>query len=107
MNAYIQVITTTATQGEAEAIARALVEQRQAACVQIVGPITSIYRWQGQVERGEEWQCHIKSRGALFNQIAATIRSLHPYQVPEIIALPIEAGSDSYLHWIAGETEQK
>jgi periplasmic divalent cation tolerance protein len=103
MDDYIQLVTTTENKEQAEAIARALVERREAACVQIVGPITSVYRWQGQVETGQEWQCWIKSRRGLYDRIEATIRGLHPYQVPEILAMPIVAGSQAYLSWIDQE----
>lgn len=107
MTDYIQVVTTTATQDEAEIIARALVEERLAACTQIVGPITSIYRWEGKIETSQEFQCWAKSRRALYGQIEAAIRRLHPYQVPEILALPIVAGSENYLKWLDGEVERQ
>jgi periplasmic divalent cation tolerance protein len=102
---YIQVTTTTATRDEAEIIARALVEERLAACAQLVGPITSIYRWEGKIEISEEWKCMAKSRAELFEPIAAAIRRLHPYQVPEIVAVPLAAGSESYLRWLDGEVK--
>jgi periplasmic divalent cation tolerance protein len=105
MSDYIQVVTTTATHDEAEIIARALVDERLAACTQIVGPVTSIYRWEGKIETSQEWQCWAKSRRELFEQIEAAIRRLHPYQVPEILALPIEAGSEKYLQWLDGEVK--
>ena len=107
MHTSIQVITTTETKAQAEAIARALVERRDAACVQIVGPITSIYRWQGKIETSEEWRCEAKSRQESYARIEATIRGLHPYQVPEIIALPIVAGSPEYLRWLEAETKDE
>jgi periplasmic divalent cation tolerance protein len=72
--------------------------------VQIVGPITSTYRWQGKIETSEEWQCWAKSRGELYAQIEQAIRRLHPYEVPEILAVPVVAGSDSYLKWLREET---
>jgi periplasmic divalent cation tolerance protein len=103
MSSYVQMVTTTAKQEDAERIAQALVERRLAACVQIVGPVTSVYRWQEKIETAQEWQCHIKSRGEHFATIEAAIRSLHPYEVPEIIALPIHAGSAPYLAWIDAE----
>ena len=77
-----------------------MVEQRLAACVQIVGPITSTYRWQGKVETTEEWLCVIKSRGALYEALEQAIRGVHPYEEPEILAMPITEGSQSYLHWL-------
>jgi periplasmic divalent cation tolerance protein len=105
MTDYIQVITTTATHDEAEIIGRALVEDRLAACTQIIGPITSIYRWEGQIETSQEYQCWAKSRRDLFEQIETAIRRLHPYQVPEILAVPIAEGSESYLKWLDGEVK--
>jgi periplasmic divalent cation tolerance protein len=105
MTNYIQVLTTTERKEDAERIARALVEARLAACVQIVGPITSTYRWQGAIESAEEWQCLAKSRQDLFARIDEAIRGIHPYEVPEILALPIAAGSSAYLEWL--ETELK
>jgi len=100
MSDYVQVITTAERQEEAEAIARALVEQRLAACVQIVGPIRSVYRWQGKVETAQEWQCLIKTRQDRFDQVQGVIRRMHAYQVPEILALPVVAGSEDYLRWV-------
>ena len=104
MTAYIQVVTTTARREEAERIARELVETHLAACVQIVGPITSTYRWQGKIETGEEWQCWAKTRGDLFARVEEAIRRIHPYEVPEILAVPVVAGSASYLAWLDAET---
>jgi periplasmic divalent cation tolerance protein len=103
MAEYIQVITTVGRREDAEAIARLLVEERLAACVQITGPITSIYRWQGKIETAGEWQCWAKSRGEFFDRIEKTIRRMHPYQVPEILAMPVLAGSIDYLKWMDEE----
>ena len=104
MTACIQVVTTTARREEAERIARDLVERRLAACAQIVGPIASIYRWQGKIETDEEWQCWCKTRAELFPQVEAAIRALHPYELPEILAMPLVAGSERYLAWLEAET---
>ena len=101
---YIQVITTTDGQQNAEAIARALVEKRLAACVQVFGPLTSTYRWKGEIQTAQEWQCVAKGRRDAFGNIEATIRRLHPYQVPEVLALPVTAGSPDYLAWVENET---
>ena len=79
---------------------------RLAACVQIVGPIISTYRWRGKVERDEEWQCWAKTRGERFERVEAAIRRVHPYEVPEIIAMPILAGSSAYLAWLDAETKE-
>lgn len=100
MTDYIQVVTTTEREEDARAIARALVEERLAGCVQIIGPITSIYRWQGRIETSREWQCWAKSRREHYEQIQETIRRLHPYEVPEILALDVVAGNPAYLQWL-------
>jgi periplasmic divalent cation tolerance protein len=104
MSTYIQVVTTTARREEAQRIARELVESRLAACVQIVGPITSTYRWQGKVESDEEWQCWAKTRGELFARVEEAIRRIHPYEVPEILAVPVAAGNAAYLAWLDAQT---
>jgi periplasmic divalent cation tolerance protein len=107
MKSYIQVTTTTETKEQAENIAKHLVESKLAACVQIVGPITSIYRWKGKVENTQEWLCLIKTKDELFNKVETAIKSLHHYETPEIIAVPIVKGSKEYLQWISEETENK
>ena len=104
---FIQIITTTAQRADAEKIAEALVEKRLAACVQIIGPIRSIYRWKGNIEREEEWQCQIKTRLDLFTEAEQAIRAIHPYETPEIIALPIITGSLNYLEWLREELTRK
>lgn len=101
---YIQVVTTTATRQEAEQMAGMLIEERLAGCVQILGPITSIYRWQGKVETSEEWQCWAKSRGEHYDRIEQAIRRLHSYKAPEILAIPVLAGSPGYLDWLKDQT---
>jgi periplasmic divalent cation tolerance protein len=103
MSEFIHIITTTASSDAAERIAGVLVESRLAACVQIVGPIRSIYRWQGQIETAEEWQCWAKSRRDLYDEVEKTIRRLHTYEVPEILAMPIVAGHADYLAWLEKE----
>ncbi len=104
MRAYIQVVTTTETQEGAQAIATALVEQRLAACVQIVGPVRSTFRWQGAVQTSDEWLCIAKTRQSLYDQVQQAIRRLHTYDTPEIIATPIVEGSADYLDWLGSET---
>ncbi len=103
MPEYVQVVTTLANRDDAQRIAQALVEQRLAACVQVVGPVSSTYRWQSQIETAEEWQCWAKSRRDLYDRIEAAIRRLHPYEVPEILALPVVAGGRDYLAWLDGQ----
>ena len=95
------MLTTTSSSAEANAIATELVSRRLAACVNIVGPISSIYRWQGELERAEEFLLLIKSTEAQAQPIQEALRELHSYQLPELICLPIESGLDSYLNWIA------
>ncbi len=95
------MLTTTASREEADTIASALVSRRLAACVNIVGPIASVYRWKGEVERSEEFLLLIKSTEAQRRAIQETLRELHSYEVPELISLSIEAGLESYLDWIA------
>jgi periplasmic divalent cation tolerance protein len=94
------VLTTAASREEAEKIAHALVERRLAACVNIVGPIHSVYRWQGKVETAAEELLLIKTTAAQFDAVARAIRELHSYELPECIQLPIESGSAEYLKWI-------
>ena len=105
MTEAIQIITTTASREEADAIARALVDERLAACVQVAGPITSTYRWQGAIETGQEWVCVIKTLRSRYAAVEAAIRRRHSYQVPEILAFEIVAGSADYLAWLAGEVK--
>ena len=97
---YLLVSTTTNSSEEAKRIADALVQERLAACVNIVPAITSIYRWQGEVHRDNEVLLIAKSRPELFESLAARVQALHSYEMPEIIALPIVAGSKVYLNWI-------
>jgi len=100
MTDYLQVLTTVGSEEEAERVAAALVERRLAACVQITGPISSHYRWQGKVEHAREWQCLAKTTAAQYADVEATIAELHSYEEPEIVATPIVAGSKGYLAWL-------
>ena len=101
--AYIQVVTTTPSEEEAQRIAQTLVQRRLAACVQVSGPIESTYRWQGAIECSREWVCTAKTRRERFDDAARAIRECSSYQVPEILALPIAEGSADYLAWIDAE----
>jgi len=100
----IQVVTTTERREDAEKIAGVLVEKRLAACVQIFGPVLSIYRWKENIERAEEWQCHIKTRAGLYDAVEAVIKAGHPYETPEILAWPLLQGSREYLAWLHEQT---
>jgi periplasmic divalent cation tolerance protein len=106
MTEHIQVVTTTSSRDEAERIARVLVDERLAACVQVLGPISSTYRWQGAIETSQEWVCLAKSRRELYDQIEKAIRGAHSYQVPEILAVPVLAGSADYLIWLNQEVKR-
>ena len=99
MSVYGVVLTTAGSEDEAKAIASALIEARLAACVNLF-PVTSVYAWKGQVQREAEWQLVIKTRLNCFDQLVAKVQALHSYDVPELIALPIERGSEAYLGWM-------
>jgi periplasmic divalent cation tolerance protein len=98
------VLVTASSQTEAQAIARALVQEKLAACVSITA-IESVYRWQDQLHQEPEWQLVIKTDLAYYPALEARIQALHSYAVPEIIALPIVAGAQPYLAWIAEQTQ--
>lgn len=100
----ILVKSTTDKQEHAEQLARLLVAERLAACVQIVGPIQSVYRWQGEVATSREWQLWIKTRQADWEQVRRAIRQNHHYETPEIVALPAAAVDGDFLAWIMSET---
>jgi periplasmic divalent cation tolerance protein len=99
----LQVVTATPSQAEAERISQALVTRRLAACVQVAGPITSTYRWQGKLETSQEWLCVIKTLPLHYSALEAAIRELHSYDVPEILAFEVAAGNRDYLDWLAAE----
>ncbi|HEY1354756.1 MAG TPA: divalent-cation tolerance protein CutA [Solirubrobacterales bacterium] len=103
---YVQVLTTVGSEEDAKRIADELLDRRLAACVQVVGPIVSVYRWQGEVEEAREWQCLAKTEAELYEEVEAAIRELHAYDEPEIIASPIIAGSAGYLAWVSSETRR-
>jgi uncharacterized protein involved in tolerance to divalent cations len=105
MTGFSTVMTTTASEAEAEAIAEALLNEALAACVQIL-PIRSRYVWNGAIQRQAEQLLLIKTRTALFETVHARIRTLHSYDTPEIVALPIESGDADYLAWIDQTTNQ-
>jgi periplasmic divalent cation tolerance protein len=105
MSNFLQISTAAGSRDEAERLARALVERRLAGCVQIVGPVRSVYRWQGAIEEADEWLCLIKTAAEQFPAVEAAIRELHSYECPEVIATPIVAGSDAYLHWLAEQLD--
>ena len=95
----LQVTTTVGTRDAADRLAAELVAERFAACAQVVGPVQSTYRWAGRVERSEEWYCHLKTTRARLGDLIAAIRARHSYELPEIVAVPLD-GSEEYLRWI-------
>jgi periplasmic divalent cation tolerance protein len=100
----IIVVTQVPDRAVAADLARVLLEQRLAACVNIGAPIESIYHWRGRIETGEEIPVVIKTRSVLYSEVEAAVRKIHPYDTPEIIAIPVVDGDARYLAWIADET---
>ena len=100
------VLSTAGSEEEARKIAQALVERRLAACVNIVGPIQSVYRWKGAVESAPEHLLIIKTTAAAFPRVRDAIRELHSYELPECVMLQIEAGSEDYLKWMGESVDR-
>ena len=98
------VLTNLPDRASAEQLADALIEARAAACVNILAPCRSVYRWQGAVRRDEEYPVLIKTTREAYAALEAAIRARHPYELPEIVAVPIEHGLPAYLAWLAAET---
>jgi periplasmic divalent cation tolerance protein len=98
------VLTNLPDRAAAERLADALVEKRVAACINILAPCRSVFRWQGAVQHGEEHPVLIKTTREAYAALEAEIRAQHPYELPEIIAVPIERGLPAYLDWVAEET---
>jgi periplasmic divalent cation tolerance protein len=103
MTDKIVVFSTCDSEEQAGRVARALVEQRLAACVNILSPVRSIYRWKGQIEDAAEWMLIIKSRRDLMERLRAAIGEIHSYEVPELLAVPVVDGSENYLAWLDRE----
>ena len=97
---FVVVLVTVGSRVDGESMARQLVGEGLAACVTLVGPVRSIYVWEGKVAEDDEWLLVIKSRGALVKALEGRVRALHSYDVPEVIALPVTAGSQPYLAWL-------
>ena len=100
------ILTTAGSQEEAMKIARALVERKLAACVNILPRIESVYRWQGKVETAQEWLLLIKTQAESFERVRAAVKELHSYDLPECVMLEVSAGSQEYLNWIVKNTTQ-
>lgn len=100
------VLTTASSLDEARRLAHALVERRLAACVNIVPNLTSIYRWQGAVEEAAEALLVIKTTADRLSRLETAVRELHSYEIPELLALAVEAGSQAYLGWLLGSMKE-
>ena len=100
MNDIIQVVTTVDAKDKAQDLAQLLVKLRLAACVQIDGPLESVYRWEGEVDTSSEWRLTIKTRRGVYNEVEDAIRGWHDYEVPEILAMPVVGGSEKYVEWL-------
>ncbi|OGA18611.1 MAG: cation tolerance protein CutA [Betaproteobacteria bacterium RIFCSPLOWO2_02_FULL_66_14] len=98
------VLTNLPDRAAAEKLAAALIEQRVAACVNLLAPCRSVYRWQGAVQHDEEHPVLIKTTAERYAALETAIRAVHPYELPEIVAIPIERGLPAYLDWVAAET---
>jgi periplasmic divalent cation tolerance protein len=105
MTDKIVVLNTCASAEEAERLARSLVDRRLAACITVITPVRSFYRWNGTVTDAAEWLLVIKTSRPLFARLRAALESAHSYEVPEILALPVIEGSANYLSWIDGELQ--
>jgi len=103
-NDTLMVFTNLPDRDAALGLARALVERRLAACVNVLAGCTSVYRWQGDVEEAAEVPVLLKTRAARYPELEAAIRELHPYELPEIVAVPVVRGLPEYLDWVAEET---
>lgn len=101
---YVVVLTTLGTVDEARTLVRRLVDDRLVACGTVLGGGTSIYRWQGEVTEASEAVVLMKTRRDRWAALAEAVEALHPYDVPELLAVPVDAGLDAYLNWVTGET---
>ncbi|MFE6281596.1 divalent-cation tolerance protein CutA [Streptomyces sp. NPDC057877] len=104
--AYLTVLTTTDAADKARTLARGAVAAKLAACAQVEGPITSVYRWEGEVRADQEWRVLYKTTTERYRELEAHIKSVHDYDTPEIIATPVTHGSDAYLAWVSAETSE-
>lgn len=105
MSGTVIIRSTFPSRDDAVRTSTTLVEERLAACVQVAGPITSVYRWEGEIRTEEEWVIEAKTREASQSALIARLRELHPHEVPEILLVPVTGGHPPYMEWITRETE--
>lgn len=103
---YIQILTTFNKKERAQKLARTLIEQRLSGCVQIIGPVESIYRWKNKIEKSKEWLCLIKTKGSFYDKIEKIIKEINQYEIPEIIAFSLAKGSKEYIKWLSDELKK-
>lgn len=106
MEQVLLILTNTPDEATAHSIARTLVERRLAACANVLPAVRSVYQWQGAVEEAVEVPLLIKSTRSRYTELETAIKAVHPYDVPEIIALPVTEGLPSYLQWVVSETKK-
>jgi len=104
---FYQVLTAAPDKATAGNLSRTVVEAGLAACCQVIGPATSTYWWQGRVETSREWLCLVKTDRSRLKRLIRAIELAHPYDTPEVIAIPIAAGSSRYLKWLSGTAAPK
>ncbi len=105
MDEIVQISTAVDSRQSADTLAASLVEKRLAACVQITGPMASVYRWKGGIEHGTEWLLTAKTVSVLFGAVEQEIKRMHPYELPEITSIHVTGGSDEYLGWVRDEVK--
>ncbi len=103
MSERLVVLMTAGSREEADKIANALVTELFAACVNVLPGVTSVYRWEGEVQRDQEWLLVAKSTREVLDDLVRRVQALHSYDLPEVIALPVVGGSEAYLRWVDGE----
>ncbi|HEY3685528.1 MAG TPA: divalent-cation tolerance protein CutA [Streptosporangiaceae bacterium] len=104
MTEHVRVEVTAGSRAGAASLAESVVAARLAACAQVSGPITSSYRWEGAVRTDEEWLLVCKTAADRLDDLVAHVRAAHPYDVPEIVAVPVAGGNPDYLAWVTAET---
>ena len=103
---HLNVVTTVGSRDAADALGQSAVLARLAACAQVAGPITSTYRWEGELQTAEEWQVILKTTTDRYDALEAYILDNHEYDLPEVLALPVLAGNPAYLSWVTEETRE-